>query len=185
VVKKFWVLMLVFCIFSIAPANAVQIESFNMSNIGTISDKNLENNDITSEKNITHILNYNNTTETNKTVINETKSNNTNGTDINGTDINGTDINGTAVLKNTISNDTNKTENIFNTKGAIIGTLSAIASISAVITPFLFQATVALAAIPDVTITKVLAVACGVATAVCACCTLGCAIAAIFCWWLL
>jgi hypothetical protein len=184
VVKNFWVLMLVFCIFSIAPANAVQIGSFNMSNINeTISDKNLENNDITSEKNITLILNYNNTTETNKTVINETKSNNTNGTDINGTD-----INGTAVL----ANDTNKTENIFNTKGAIIGTLSAVATISAVITPFLFQATVALAAIPDVTLTKVLAVACGVATAACACCTAACAcctaacaVAAIFCWWLM
>jgi hypothetical protein len=179
-VKKFWVLMLVFSILSIAPANAVQIESFNMSNInGTISDKNLKNNDITSEKNITLILNYNNTTETNKTVINETKSNNTNGTDINGTDINGTDINGTV-----LGNDTNKTENNLDTKSVVISTLDSVANIFGVFTGIAFTVSCMLLAAPEPTpITKTLAVVGYVFTASLGAVSLGCAVAAIFCRW--
>lgn len=185
-VKKFWVLMLVFSILSIGPANAVQIESLNLLNInGTISDKNLENNDIVLDDNITTILTDNNTTKTNKTVINGTID--TENVDLNetkGNNTNETEINETAVLNKTISNDTNKTEDIFNTKAAVIGTLAAVATISAVFTPFLLQATIA--AFPDPTLlTKGLAIVCGIATFACASCTLGCTVAAIFCWWLL
>ena len=122
-VKKFWVLMLVFSILSIAPAKSVQIESLNMSNINeTISDKNLENNDTTLDDDITAILNDTNTTKTNETVMNETIYNKTAINETKGNNTNETDINETAILNKTTGNDTNKTENIFNTKAAVIGT---------------------------------------------------------------
>jgi len=95
-------------------------------------------------------------------------------------------MNETVDLNKTFSNDTNKTENIFNTKGAIIGTLGSVATICGVITTFAFAATIALATAPDPTLcTKVMAVGCGLVTLACVTCTLNCAIATIFCWWLL
>ena len=183
IVKKFWVLILVFSILSIGPASAVQIRLVTQFNINdTISDKNLENNNTTLDDNITTILNDNNSTVTNQTIINgtielnETLDNHTNDTE----------MNETVVLNKTSCNDTNKTETIFNTKGAIIGTLGSFASICGVITTFAFAATVALAAVPDPSLcTKVLAVGCGLVTLACVTCTLTCTIASIFCWWLM
>jgi hypothetical protein len=185
---------MVFSILSIGPASAVQIESVNQFNTnGDSSNKSLENNNITFDDNINTIINANNSTGTNQTAINETKSNETielNGTisnNTNGTGINQkfyNDTNGTGINQ-TFNNTTNNIGDTFDTKAAVLGTLGSVVAIGALVCGAALGLAGLCTALPDVTLTKVIAGACLVTAAVAAVVTVGCCIASIFCWWLI
>lgn len=186
--KKLWIVMMVFGIVCIGPANAVQIESVNQLNIKCLNeDKKL--------KNIETPLNDNNASDINKTVTNETNNNTTitnptkdnttimspindNNTLTNGTMVNTALMNETGDLNKTIGNGTNNsTENTDNqisheVRSKVLLTVTAIASIS------LAAATVC-ALIPDCTATKWLAGGCAVFGG---CCFIA-AIIINWCWW--